>query len=90
VIILEYIALYLLIINAVSLLLMHQDKRRAIRKKWRIPEKTLMMTAVLGGSVGCLVGIYAFRHKTRHLKFTLGVPAILAIQLAAGIWLATR
>lgn len=73
---------YLLIINAVSFLLMLSDKLRAKKHRWRIPEATLLLSAALGGSVGCLLGMYAIRHKTRKPKFYLGVPAILAVQIA--------
>lgn len=78
---------YLLSINASALLLMHADKKRARKKRWRIPEATLMTVAALGGSVGALLGMYLFRHKTRHPKFYLGIPAILILQLAATLWL---
>ena len=57
------------------------DKRKARRGAWRIPEATLIGTAALGGSIGVLAGMYLVRHKTRHLKFTLGVPFILIVQL---------
>ena len=76
------ILLYLLIVNAVSFLLMLVDKRKAQRKLWRIPESTLLLSVVIGGSLGSLAGMYTFRHKTKHLKFTLGVPAILILQIA--------
>lgn len=62
------------------------DKQRARKNLWRIPERTLLTAAVLGGSIGGLAGMYLFRHKTKHLKFTLGIPLILAIQ--AGLILA--
>ena len=77
----KLILLYLLTVNAIGFLLMLGDKRMAQKKLWRISESTLMMTAIIGGSVGCLVGMYTFRHKTKHLKFTLGIPAILAAQI---------
>ena len=73
--------LYLLIINALGLLLMLADKRKAQKNLWRIPERTLMTVAALGGSLGCLIGMYAFRHKTRHRKFVIGVPVLLIVQL---------
>ncbi len=79
--------LYLIIINAAGFLLMLVDKRKAQRGAWRIPESTLMGVAVLGGSVGALAGMYKFRHKTRHVKFTVGIPAILIVQLALLFWL---
>lgn len=72
---------YLLIINAAAFLLMLADKRRAKKKIWRIPETTLIGSAALGGSIGALMGMYIFRHKTRHPKFTVGVPVILALQI---------
>ena len=80
----EYFILYLLIINAIAFLLMLIDKQKARKKKWRIKEATLMGVAALGGSIGALAGMYTFRHKTFHKKFTLGIPAILAGQLALG------
>lgn len=73
--------IYLLLINAASFLLMLADKRRAVKKCWRIPEARLMLCAAMGGSVGALAGMYLFRHKTRHLKFTLGIPLILLSQI---------
>ncbi len=81
------ILLYLLIVNAVSFLLMLVDKQKARKKLWRIPEATLLLSAAIGGSPGALAGMYIFRHKTRHLKFTLGVPAILIVQIAAAFLL---
>ena len=77
----KYFILYLLLINAAAFLLMLIDKQKARKKRWRIPESTLMLTAALGGSIGALAGIYTFRHKTKHLKFTLGIPVILVLQI---------
>ena len=77
----KYVLIYLLLINAAGFTLMLVDKQKARRKRWRISEATLMGTAALGGSVGSLLGMYTFRHKTKHLKFTAGIPAILALQL---------
>jgi len=73
--------IYLLAVNALGLLIMHHDKYLARNKKWRVAEKTLLGIAVIGGSVGCLLGMYSARHKTRHLSFTLGIPLILAVQI---------
>ncbi len=84
---LPILMVYLILINAAGLVLMLVDKRKARRKAWRIPEATLLTCAVLGGSIGSLMGMYLFCHKTRHLKFTLGVPLILAIQIVLGIYL---
>lgn len=77
----QYLLLALLLINAVGLLLMRLDKEKARRRRWRISEATLFTVALLGGSVGVLVGMYAFRHKTKHRRFTIGVPVILLAQL---------
>ena len=77
------ILIYLLIVNAVSFLLMLVDKRKARKKLWRIPEATLLLCAAIGGSIGSLAGMYTFRHKTRHLKFTLGIPVMLFLQILA-------
>ena len=77
----KYLLIYLLLINAAGLVLMLADKIRARNGAWRISELTLMLTAALGGSVGVHMGMYLFRHKTRHPKFTLGVPAILTVQI---------
>ena len=73
--------LYLLIINALGFALMLADKVKARKNLWRIPESTLMLIAALGGSVGSLFGMYTVRHKTKHRKFTLGIPAILLAQI---------
>lgn len=83
----ELLLLYLLIINAAGFLLMLADKHRAKKNCWRIPESTLMLIAALGGSVGSLIGMYTVRHKTRHPKFTVGIPLLLALQIALGVWL---
>ena len=83
----KYFLLYLLLINAAAFVLMLVDKVKAKKNRWRISERTLMLSAALGGSVGALLGMYTFRHKTKHIKFTLGVPAILIAQLALALWL---
>ena len=75
--------LYFLTINALGFLLMLVDKHKARKNRWRIPEATLMGIAALGGSIGSLIGMYTVRHKTKHLKFTIGIPLILILQLAA-------
>ena len=63
------------------------DKSRARRRKYRIPEKTLFLTAILGGSIGVLVGMHLFRHKTLHRSFVLGIPLILIVQLILTGWI---
>ena len=82
------VLLYLIIVNAAAFLLMLADKLKAKRGAWRIPEAALMGIAAIGGSVGALAGMYLFRHKTKHIKFTLGIHVILIGQIALVIWLA--
>jgi uncharacterized membrane protein YsdA (DUF1294 family) len=73
---------YLGAINLTACFLMYSDKKRAIKRLRRISEKRLFLVSFLGGSLGALFGMYAFRHKTRHMKFKIGLPLILFIQLA--------
>lgn len=73
--------IYLLIINALGFAIMLWDKYLAKNNLRRIPEKSLFGIAVFGGSLGCIIGMYTARHKTRHKSFTLGMPAILVVQL---------
>ena len=75
--------IYLCIINAAGFMLMLVDKFKAKKNLWRIPEATLFIVAILGGSIGSLLGMYTVRHKTKHLKFTVGMPLILALQVMA-------
>ena len=77
----KLITIYLLTVNLVAFILFGLDKRRAKRGEWRIPEKTLYTLALAGGTPGALAGMRFFRHKTRHYTFTLGLPAILLVQL---------
>ena len=83
----KYVLLYLFLVNAAGLLFMLADKHRARKKQWRIPEATLMGIAAMGGSIGALLGMYAFHHKTRHPKFYIGIPVLLVIQLCLAILL---
>lgn len=85
----KYKIAYLFLINALGFTLMLADKHKARKKLRRIPEKTLMLVATLGGSVGSLVGMYTARHKTRHPKFTLGIPLLLVVQILLVIFLCT-
>ncbi len=78
---------YLIAVNVLGFALMGMDKAKARRGAWRIPEKALFLTALLGGSVGAYLGMFAFRHKTKHLSFVLGLPLILLLQLAAALLL---
>ncbi len=78
---------WLVLINLTAFLLMRSDKRRAKRPgARRIRERTLFLSALLGGSAGAILGMWTFRHKTRHWYFVWGMPAILAAQLLLGAW----
>ncbi|HJA31817.1 MAG TPA: DUF1294 domain-containing protein [Candidatus Eisenbergiella pullicola] len=81
------LALYGIIVNIAGFAAMGIDKSRARRKLWRIPESTLFFIALIGGSIGSLLGMYGFRHKTRHWYFVWGMPAILVLQVAAILYL---
>lgn len=76
----KYIIAYLLIVNIVAFFMYGVDKLKAKRDSWRIPEKTLIGAALIGGSVGALLGMQVFHHKTKKIKFFLGVPLIFLIQ----------
>lgn len=78
---------YLLTTNIIGFFLMWIDKRRAIKQKWRIKEITLFLVAILGGSLGSIVGMQIFRHKTKHKKFVLGMPFILIVHIVIAILL---
>ena len=77
--------IYLCIINALGFLLMLLDKQKAKKNLWRIPEATLLGVAVIGGSLGAIAGMQLARHKTKHLKFAIGLPLILAAQVMVAI-----
>lgn len=79
----KYLYLYLLIVNVLSCLLMLIDKIKAIKGRWRISEKTLLTVCALGGSLGGLLGMKLFRHKTLHPQFSIGIPVMLAIHIVA-------
>lgn len=72
---------YVLIVNVVGFALMGIDKNRARRGAWRISEASLFLTAIVGGSIGCIAGMEVFRHKTKHWYFKYGMPAILVVQI---------
>lgn len=86
----KLIFIYFLLINLLSFILMYVDKKRAILHKWRISEKSFFILCILGGSLCEILGIYTFRHKTKRLKFTLGFPLILIIQLLIFLYLKTK
>lgn len=84
----QYLFYYLVFINVLAFSLMGLDKAKARRNAWRIPERTLFLSAILGGSIGAIAGMQCFRHKTKHRSFVLGIPLILALQIiaAAVLW----
>ena len=85
--ILKYLIIYLIVINLVAFLAMYMDKRKAKYGKWRIPEQSLFILALIGGSIGAIAGMYTFRHKTKKLKFTIGLPTILILEIILVIYL---
>ena len=84
------LTIYLIAINILTFLIFGIDKRKARKGKWRIPEATLIGLAVAGGSIGALLGMYLFRHKTQKRKFNLGIPAILLLQAVLTYFLLLR
>lgn len=82
--------LYLIVINILTFLVFGIDKRKAQKGRWRIPEATLIGLSAAGGSIGALLGMHLFRHKTHKRKFTLGIPAILIAQAALACFLLLR
>ena len=79
--------IYLAVMNLAGVAVMASDKSRAINGKRRIPEKSLFLMSILGGSIGTWAGMYLFRHKTKHWYFVIGMPLILVLQVALGIFL---
>ena len=86
----KYLLVYLIIVNALTLLFMLVDKVKAKRNLWRIPERTLLSLCALGGSLGGLLGMKLFRHKTLHLRFSIGIPVMLAVHVVILIFLVIR
>ena len=80
-----YIAVYLAAISLLAVILTAYDKRAARRHKWRVRESTLLLIAALGGSVAMLLTMQIIRHKTKHTKFMVGIPVIIALQIAAAV-----
>ncbi len=76
-----WLILYLFAVNITAFALFGADKRKARRNAWRISEKALFLSAVLGGSLGAMVGMRVFHHKTKHWYFVFGIPAILVLQI---------
>lgn len=85
----KYFLIYLLIINFIGFFAMFLDKQKAKGGKWRIPEKTLFLLALIGGSLGTTIGMHAFHHKTKHWYFKFGMPLIFIIQLVLFFYFAS-
>lgn len=81
-----YIIIYVCLINLIAFILMGLDKQKAKRGKWRIPEKTLWFSAVIGGAFGSIIGMQLFRHKTKHKAFTIGMPLVIMLHITILIW----
>lgn len=85
---LEHILMiYLIAVNLTAFIVYGIDKLKAVKGKWRISERTLLLFAVFGGSAGALAGMFLFRHKTQKAKFTILVPCVLTVQILLGMWL---
>lgn len=85
----EWVLIYLAAINVITFILYGIDKWKAIHKKWRIRESVLLLFAFIGGSVGAIIGMQSFRHKTQKAKFKFGVPIMFIIHIAIVIYLKT-
>ena len=83
----KYLLIYLLIINALGFLLMLIDKVKAKKKMWRIPERVLLGVSAIGGSLGGLLGMQIFRHKTKHPQFAIGIPVMLGVHIVLAVFL---
>ena len=84
---LKIICAWLLLWSIVAFIAMGADKRKARKRKWRVPEATLFLFALLGGGLGATLGMHVFHHKTKHWYFRWGLPLILLVQLVLVIWL---
>lgn len=81
----KILLIYLVLVNLAAFAMYGIDKRKAIKDQWRIPEKTLLLVALLGGSFGAFTGMQVFHHKTKHWKFLLGVPACMILHVALAV-----
>ena len=79
--------IYLIIINIIAFLAMLVDKKKAEKNRWRIKESTLLILALIGGSIGAITGMYVFHHKTKKLKFKIGMPLILILEILIFVYL---
>lgn len=86
----RYLLWYLAAVNLVTFTVYGADKAKARRGAWRVPEKTLFLLPLLGGSLGALLGMWAFHHKTKHWYFVWGIPLILLAQTALAVWVYVR
>ncbi len=86
----KILLVYLALVNAAAFVLMHADKKKAIQGKWRIPEKTLLGVCFVGGSLGGLLGMRLFRHKTKHPRFYIGIPVMLVVHIVILMYLVPR
>lgn len=82
----RFFVVYIIFVNFVAFVLMGVDKSRAIHHKWRISEANLFLSALLGGSIGAIIGMRFFHHKTKHWYFVLGMPLIFIIQMGLCMW----
>ena len=82
----KYFVIFVLVMSVITFIVFGVDKWKARNDKWRTPESTLFLLAIFGGSIGALVGMQIFRHKTQHWSFRLGIPLILMLQAAVLIW----
>lgn len=83
----KYLMYYIILLNIMGFVIMYIDKEKAKKNKWRIRERTLLLVAILGGSIGSYIGMKKFKHKTKHAKFKYGIPIIILIQLWAFLYL---
>lgn len=81
---------YLVVLNIAGFVSMHIDKQKAIKNEWRVPEATLFLIAIFGGSIGSILGMQMFRHKTKHAQFVVGMPLILIVQLVIAFFVYTK
>ena len=86
----KYIYIYLAVISFIAIVVTISDKSKARRNKWRVPEAALLGISALGGSVAMLITMLIIRHKTKHIKFMLGIPLIIALQIAAVVVILTK
>ena len=86
----KYLGIAYIVMSLIGFCLMGADKKRAANNQWRIKEATLFLFAALGGGIGSTLGMFAFRHKTKHWYFVWGIPIILLAQTALAVWLWLR